>query len=85
MKKPLNQQNVLVTKSKPSVSSHSLRTCLGSAGYTADARDVARLARHSGPSDHFEQSNLGALFVACDEHQLGPDLFKDALNSITTI
>ena len=58
-----------------------LGTCLVSAGYTADARDVARLALHSGPSDHFEQSNLGALFVACDEHQLGADLFKDALNS----
>lgn len=52
-----------------------------SAGYTADARDVARLALHFGPSDHSEQSNLGALFVACNEHQVGANLFKDALNS----
>lgn len=56
-----------------------LGSCLANAGHIVEARGVAEKSLRLDPSSHCDLSNLGALFVTCNEHQRGADLFKAAL------
>lgn len=56
-----------------------LGSCLVAAGRIAEARETAETAHSLSPTGHSDLSNLGALFVTCDEHQRGSELFKEAL------